>query len=539
MTMPIKKNLSEKILGDYYWAYSDILRDIGINESTYDQRILAFMALKLLIDNNKLKFNLEYYNNFGLSSKEFIKYKKEDTKATFLNIIQNIEDFGQNLKYFTQDSKYNPDKSENILSYLNHFKTFELERYIQELPSKYLENVLDIYTYKADFTNYPKEQYKDLYESTISRMKKLSGDLTGQHFTQKSIIHLMCEVSKFEANSCDTLAIYDPACGTASMLMESACYFDKKINLTLKGNRKRKQKDIRVYGQELHGQTWLLAKIFLEISSLDGKKQGIENKIAYGNTLTSPAFADGINGEESFDFIIANPPFGVDWKHNYDEVVKNMSSENSDFFVVKDEKGKIITPKKSDGQFLFMQHIINLMESEKNRKKKSHAAIISSSTLISTGNPTSSESKIRKKIFNTGYVSAVLEQPNAMFTNTDISSHIWFLDSDESKNIKIVKADTKEVELFTPHPTPKDKMKTSYSSKNIQDITELISQSEDKKYISKTLDKKDRCEINISNEIGFKDDIEDLNFDELTNELNSLIKEMCEEFQTNSLFGVK
>ena len=147
---------SVKELKDYYWSYADILRDIGINESTYDQRIMAFMALKLLIDNNKLMFNLEY--------------------------------------------------------------------------------VLDIYTYQADFTSYPKEEYKDLYEKTVSRMKNLSGDLTGQH-------------------------------------------------------------------------SWLLSKIFLEITHQ-------ENIIAYGNTLTNPAFANGIDGKESFDFIIANPPFGVDWKHN-------------------------------------------------------------------------------------------------------------------------------------------------------------------------------------------------------------------------------
>ena len=62
MTIPMKFRIPEKTLGDYYWAYSDILRDIGINESTYDQRIMAFMALKLLIDNNKLKFNFEYKN---------------------------------------------------------------------------------------------------------------------------------------------------------------------------------------------------------------------------------------------------------------------------------------------------------------------------------------------------------------------------------------------------------------------------------------------------------------------------------------------
>ncbi len=529
MTKPIE-NSKFKELSDYYWAYSDILRDIGINESTYDQRIMAFMALKLLVDNNKLKFNFEYDNGFGLDPKTYKQFKKNDTKSTFLNLIQNIEQFGQNLNYFEQDSKYNPDASKNILSYLNHFKTFELERYIQELPNKHLENVLDIYTYKANFRDYPKEQYKDLYESTISRMKKLSGDLTGQHFTQKSIIHLMCEVSSLDVRTRDKIAIYDPACGTSSMLMESAHYFYNK----------NKKQNIEVYGQELHGQTWLLAKIFLEISSLDGKKQGIKNTIAYGNTLTNPAFANGINGSESFDFIIANSPFGVDWKHNYEEVVENMRlGKKSDFFIVEDEKGKIVTPKKSDGQFLFMQHIINLMEAEKNRGKKAQAAIISSSTLISTGGATSSEAKIRKAIFKTGFVSAVLEQPNAMFTNTDISSHIWFLDSDESDSVKIVKADTKEDELYSSHPMPKDKMKNCYSEKNIKDIVKYIQRKKDYEYISKTIKSKDRCEINISNEIGFKETNEDVSFDELTNELNSLMKQMCEDFQDNPLFGIK
>ena len=174
-----------KELKDYYWAYSDILRDIGINESTYDQRIMAFMALKLLVDNDKLLFNLEYENNFGLPKDLYIKYKGKNTKETFLNIIKDIEKLGrgENLHYFEQDAKYNPDTSKNILTYLNHYKTFELERYILELPNKHLENVLDIYTYMANFRDYPKDEYKDLYEKTVSRMKNLSGDLTGQHFT--------------------------------------------------------------------------------------------------------------------------------------------------------------------------------------------------------------------------------------------------------------------------------------------------------------------------------------------------------------------
>ncbi len=513
---------TKKELKDYYWAYSDILRDIGINESTYDQRIMAFMALKLLIDNDKLMFTLEYRDNFGLAPEEYAEYKGKDTKETFLNIIKDIEILGkqENLHYFHQESKYNPDKSKNILTYLNHYKTFELERYIVELPNKYLENVLDIYTFQADFRDYPKDEYKDLYEKTVSRMKKLSGDLTGQHFTQKSIIHLMCEMGMQGIKDNEKLAIYDPTSGTGSMLMESAYYFKKHT----------KVKEIELYGQEMHGQTWLLSKIFLEITNQ-------YNIIAYGNTLTNPAFVNGINGTDSFDFIIANPPFGVDWKHNYDEVEANMKSVESNFYVVRDEKGKVVTPKKSDGQFLFMMHIVNLMKKEDRRGKRATAGIISSSTLISTGSSTSREAKIRKAIFGEKLVSAVLEQPSAMFTNTDITSHIWFLDTQATEKIKVVKADTKEESLFVSHPNAKDKMKHAYSDENIKKLKRYLSNKTNAKYIAKSISC-DRYEINISNEIGFRDDTENLSIDALLDELDGLMKEMCDDYSANGLLGL-
>ncbi len=476
--------MREKKLSDFYWAYADILRGIGINESMYDQRIMAFMALKLLVDNDKLKFNFEYNDNFGLDVKLYKKYKKGDTKSTFLNLIQNIEDFGQNLNYFIQDIKYNPDSNNNILSYLNHFKTFELERYIQELPNNYLENVLDIYIEKAHFVDYPKEQYKDLYEKTISRMKKLSGDLTGQHFTQKSIIHLMCEyaIDDLSKSNRDILAIYDPACGTGSMLMESAFYFNDKINQPKKSSKKKSQKEIRVYGQEMHGQTWLLCKIFLEISN-------INNIIAYGNTLINPAF-DKINGDDSFDFIIANPPFGVDWKHDYIEVIKNMElKDKSNFYVIKDEiTNKIVTPKKSDGQFLFMQHIIKLLEISKKNNKHAKATVISSTGLVTSGKENSSEGIIRKNIFQSGWIDALLEQPREMFTNTDISTLIWFMDSNKtsenSNKTYLLKSDNSYINehfknmklkvLYTTAQTKKDKQKNSYSEQNILVLSKMI-----------------------------------------------------------------
>jgi type I restriction enzyme M protein len=509
-------------LGDYYWAYADILRGIGINETMYDQRILAFMALKLLIDNQKIAFNFDYRNNFGLPEDLYANYRREDTKSTFLNLIEHITDFGQNLRYFEQESRYNPDTHTNLLAYLNHKKVFRLGEYIEELPNNYLEMVLDIYTQKADFTNYPKEQYKDLYETTIARMKKLSGDLTGQHFTQKAIIHLMCESVLKDLEDNRHIAIYDPACGTGSMLMESAIYFYDKLE----------SPHIDIYGQEYHAQTWLLAKIFLEITSLDGEKQGIPNIIACGNTLTDPAFSEGINGSDSFDFIIANPPFGVDWKHDYEAIAANMKQEGtlggdeSHFYVVRDEKGKIVLPKKSDGQFLFMLHIIKLMLREKARGKRAKAAVISSSTLISTGSERGSEAKIRKAIFGQQILKAVVEQPNAMFTNTDVSSHIWFFDTaHESGKCTVIKVDNDDKPLFIPHPEPKDKMKNSYSPENIRQIINLMHRGQ--RYRSKKIDTTNLTVINIGSVIERKQVETEVDLQELMSQIKMEMKNLC------------
>ncbi|TNZ56390.1 N-6 DNA methylase [Vibrio parahaemolyticus] len=507
----MKKLIKNKSIGDFYWAYADILRGMGINESMYDQRILAFMALKLLVDNNKLKFNFDYKNHFGLDSELYAKYAAENSQKTLINLIENIGEMGQNLSFFIQQSKYNPEAlTENVLEFINHKRTFNLVDYIQELEPHYLEMVLDIYQEKADFTDYPKEKYKDLYEVTIARMKKLSGDLTGQHFTQQSIIHLMCAsvLEDMKKSRSKVLAIYDPTCGTGSMLMEAADYFAHHTD-----------KPIQVYGQEYHGQTWFLAKVFLEISD-------IENIIAYGNTLTKPAF-DKINGKDSFDFIIANPPFGVDWKHDYDEVISNMKlEENSNYLVVKNAKGKIVTPKKSDGQFLFIMHILKLLQASKKSRKRAKAAIISNSTLASTGKLGGAEANIRQAIFKLNSLVALLEQPNAMFTNTDISSLIWFFDNQhKSSQVQLIKAQNDECSMFVPHPQPKDKMKNAYSESNIEQLLSYF--EKDAKYISKAVDTKNCHELNVSHFIGRKEIIKDISLAEMFSDIEQGLKTLC------------
>lgn len=530
------KNKQKKI-GDYYWAYADILRGIGVPENMYDQRILAFMALKLVVDNELVSFNFDYKNNFGLTDDVFDFFKESNfnesvvensTKNMLKSLITNISSFTrkeiiasdspENWKItkncLFQSSLLNPGNSENVLSCLSDPKVFDMISYIDELEEHYLEMVLDIYMEKADFRNYPKEKYKDLYEITISRMKKMTGTLTGQHFTQKSVIHLMCEsvVDDFIKDKKEKLAIYDPTCGTGSMLMESVFYFDQKLNFTKSGKRKKKQIQFEVYGQEYNPQTWLLAKIFLEIS-------GIKNEISCGNTLTNPAF-DHLNGNDSFDFIIANPPFGVDWKHDYEAVIKDLEKlddSNFSYEMLSDEKGNIVLPKKSDGQFLFVAHIVKLLETSRKAGKRAKAACISSTGLLTSGKDTSGEGLIRKNMFSSGIVDAVIEQPGAMFTNTDISTLIWFLDNNEkSKNktyaVKVdpsyVNKDFKDVGLkilFSNAEHKIDKQKNGYSEADIKRIISLIEDKRDFKPFAKTIEFKDSYTVNFNPELDIKE----------------------------------
>jgi len=488
-------------VGDFFWAYADILRSpYGITNNV-DIRVLSFMALKLLIDNKKLKFNFDYKNNFGIDKSFFDKEKT--TQQKFIKIIKNIKQFVNLSNNFKIDDF-------DILSDEQGFNIFQN---IKELKNQDFEKVLDIYNNLADFRDYPKEDYKDLYELTITRLqdKNYKGDLLGQHFTQKSIIHLMCEMAIPSIKDRQKIAIYDPTCGSGSMLMESFYYF--------KNHPKTKNKEIEVYGQEFDKRVYFLCNVFLEISE-------INYNIAFGDTLINPAFINGINGDESFDFIISNPPFGVDWKHNYDEIVQKMK-ENKNFLVVKD-KNKIITPKKSDGQFLFMLHILKLLLTEK-VKKDGFAGIITNSTLISTGGKTSSEAKIRKNIFDTGMLKAVIEQPKAMFSNTDITTHIWFFDTTkQDKNIKILKADNEEKSLFSKHPNPKGKIKHSYSKENIKEIVKYLNLKKEIKYITKNIDISEKYELNISNLIDKKNNKRNINLEKTANNFKINGKEFCE-----------
>lgn len=539
---------TSKKLGDYYWDYADIMRGLGIKEGVYDERILGFMALKLLIDNNKLFFNFnpshgwkfcepnkieqEYIkhtafqeNPFNCQEEHIVYIKNTQDIAiginyseTFKTILKNIKHYDMTNYFYKKDTikdneqwklwnitKYNVDSEIEII---NNKNVFTFDKYIDELlgDEKFL-SVLEIYENKANFVGYPRNKYKNLYEDTVTRMKKLSGSLTGQHFTQNCIIDFMTEIGVEHLDKTKKeVVIFDPACGVGSMLYESAYYAANKIYGCKKDEEQTDDncilKHFLLLGQEINGPTWFLAKVFSEIS-------GFKNFIAFGNTLTEP-FINTFNG--NIDFIIANPPFGMDWKTE-EKIIKKLIEDNVVIEETKDEKGKIIDilikennspyklfsknvkewyvlPKISDGQYLFFMQILKLQE-----KHKGKAVVISSTSPASNGKVDSSEGIIRKGMIENGFVDTIIEQPNAMFTNTDIKTHIWILNSldgehEKQKNkVNLIQLDNDKMNkpftngngkilkrikvLYSDSDYKIDKQKYGYSKKNIEDILSL------------------------------------------------------------------
>lgn len=488
---------------DFYWEHADkLLRGLGVKESVYDERVLAFMALKMLSDNDLIKFNFDYNKNFGAKKEHIVlnKDKSINLRQTFLNLVVNILEY-DNTNFFISDKKglkkyqrYNLDKLgvKSELEAFNHKEIFHFDTYILELKNDdNLKLLCDIYNDKANFKGYPRNKYKNLYEEIVTRMKVLSGSLTGQHFTQDNIIKLMTRVGADEKvvrqkiKSKEMYRIYDLACGVGSMLYESAYYLNEIYKLPLE--------QVELLGQELNGPTWLLAKVFCEV-------QEIKNFIAYGNTLTDPFVMDfvRIKGND-IHFIIANPPFGTDWKSEESRIKKHIMDNtkwdgvkllenNSNFYIFEtgDKKNLFALPKISDGQFLFFMHNLRIMELTEIKASKS--VILSSIGLANGGAEGSNESVIRKGIIERGFLDCLIEQPKNMFVNTDIKTHFWVLNEEGTEKRKnetfLINVDNdfthlpfngqKELRvLFGDAPVKLEKQKNAYSIENIDKLYEI------------------------------------------------------------------
>ena len=247
-----------------------------------------------------------------------------------------------------------------------------------------------------------------IYEELIRRFSELSNETAGEHFTPREVIRLMVNLLFVEDDDLLTRpgivrTMLDPACGTGGMLSVAEEYL-RKLN---------PEGHLHVYGQEVNAETYATCRADMLIKGHDA------SRIRFGNSFDN----DQHQGER-FDYLLANPPFGVQWKMVADTIRAEHKTKG---FAGRFGAG---LPRINDGSFLFLQHMISKMK--RPDEGGARLAIVFNGSPLFTGAAGSGESEIRRWIIENDWLEAVVALPDQLFYNTGISTYFWVVTNRKS-----------------------------------------------------------------------------------------------------------
>lgn len=395
------------------WAIADLLR--GAFKSTeYGRVMLPFIVLKRLDtvlaekDANGVSKHdraLALYNALstaGMSAEDIdtaiytrigVPYYNT-SNFTFGNLIADPNNIAANLnKYFTSYSN-------EVVEIINNF---EFKNIVNKLDKSNL-----LYSVFSAFNNMnlSPETVSNIdmgyiFEEILRKFSEMTNETAGEHYTPRSIVRLCVELAIGLDDELtgeeDVKKIYDPTCGTGGILTVA-----DEVMKDLHGNMLTE-----LYGQELNPESYAIAKADLLMKGYDS------SRITLGSTLSEDKLENLVA-----DYIIANPPYGTSWK-NDEAFVKN-EAKTLGF----DGRFGAGTPSVSDGQLLFLQHMISKMNPTGAR-----LAVVHNGSPLTNGDAGSGESNIRKWIIDNDLLVAIVALPTDMFYNTKIKTYIWVLDN--------------------------------------------------------------------------------------------------------------
>ena len=286
------------------------------------------------------------------------------------------------------------------------FEKFDLDTQISRLDSANL-----LYLVLGKFVdidlgpeNVSNTEMGYLYEELVRKFSELSNETAGEHFTPREVVELMVNLLFIEdddllSKSGIVKTMLDPACGTGGMLSVSEQYLESR----------NPDAHLEVYGQELNAETYAVCR-----SDMLLKDPEHEAHIVHGNSFSHDGHED-----RRFDYLLANPPFGVEWKKIKNEVE---DEHNRLGFAGRFGAG---LPRINDGSFLFLQHMIHKMKPADD--EGSRVAIVFNGSPLFTGAAGSGESEIRRWILENDWLEAVVALPDQLFYNTGISTYFWIV----------------------------------------------------------------------------------------------------------------
>lgn len=341
---------------------------------------------------------LTFFNTSGLSLNKLLAQPKmlADNFKTYLDgFTQNVRNI---LLAFTQEDGENGDIS-RIYSRLDR------NDLLFQVTESFVNNA-DLHPDRVD-----NAMMGTIFEIIIRKSKETTNTKAGQFYTPREVVRLLVSLvmhgREAEVNTLGKhFQIYDPCCGTGGMLTEGKRYLQSMTDRT----------DMKVFlfGQELNEKTYAICKSDLLIKGDLDK----DRNIALGDTLANDQFPG-----EHFGYMLANPPFGVDWKKIEGKVKEDAAKSDGRFSVG--------LPSTSDGSLLFLLHMISKMDTTGSR-----IGIVLNGSPLFNGAAGSGWSEIRKMLMDRDLLDAIIALPKNLFYGTDISTYLWILDNNKPEEHK-------------------------------------------------------------------------------------------------------
>ncbi len=399
-------HLNHASLSAFIWSVADLLRG-DYKQSEYGRVILPFTVLRRLdcvLEKTKPAVLAEFdaKTKAGLNPDPFLKKKARQSfyntsSLDLTRLLGDQDNIRQNLYAYIQ--AFSPEARDI-------FERFDFHAQVERLAKA---NLLYLVTKKfANIDLHPEvvdnATMGSVFEELIRKFAEISNETAGEHFTPREVIRLMVGLIFIEDDDVLTpgnavvRTIYDPTAGTGGMLSIAGEYLAEH----------NPQARLTMHGQELNDESYAICKADMLI-----KGQDVGNIVA-GNTLSD----DGHAGQK-FDYMLSNPPFGVEWK----KVEKAVRAEHE----TKGFDGRFGPglPRVSDGSMLFLMHLLSKMRPA--RDGGSRFGIVLNGSPLFTGGAGSGESEIRRYVLENDLVEAIVGLPTDMFYNTGIATYVWIL----------------------------------------------------------------------------------------------------------------
>lgn len=403
-------NFQDKV--SFIWSIAEVLRG-PYKPEDYGKVVLPLAVLR------RFDCVLENTKDEVLANFEKFKAMNEDAREPILNRIAK-QNFHNTSKYtFTKLLSDADNIADNLRDYINGFsKTardimdhFDFDRQIEKLDN----NDLLYLTIKrfSELDLHPEVvsnvEMGYIFEELIRRFSEHAE--AGDHYTPREVVRLMVSLLFMQDDDILTKhgltqTLYDCAAGTGGMGSVAQEYLTE-LNKTA---------DLEFFAQEINGESYAICKADILIKGADAKN------VRLGNTLSNDQFKG-----DKFDYLISNPPYGVDWK-SYEKPIKAEHEEQG--YAGRFGPG---TPRTSDGQLLFLMHLISKMKPvTAENPQGSRLAIIMNGSPLFTGDAGSGESEIRRYVLENDLVEAIVAMPNDLFYNTGIATYIWILTNNKA-----------------------------------------------------------------------------------------------------------